>query len=362
MTTSMIEYDTKRCEEIDLLIDSMNIKEVINMVICKICGKKYTSLTLHLIRTHKTTTEQYLKDFPGAELVDKEFSKKVGQSIKASWDDDRKKSQAERMSTLMNEVILKDPEHLERRREISRKTMTKNWDSQEFADKVSNSASDNLKNLWKDEDYRNRHIEIARENMIALNERMNEDPDFCSRRSKRSSAFFSRMNEENWKDEEYRKIVSERSSQVMKDTLARLWQDEEYRNKMSIHNSINLKEQGKGVFTRPHRIVSDYLNSIGICHVNEEIVEGIRVDIYIPESSLVIEVNGEFWHGYHDMDEEDMSEYQRGGYLRDLRRIKAFGDKVLFLWENKDIYEGDYKSKIKAYLDKYNVSYNESNS
>ena len=170
------------------------------MIECKICGKHYTSLTLHLIRTHKMTTDQYLEDFPGAALVDKEFSRKVGQSIKASWDEYRKKSQAERMSTLMNEVILKDPEHLEKRREISRKTMNKNWDSQEFADKVSDSASKNLKNLWQNEDYRNRHIEIARENMIALNERMNEDPDFCSRRSKRSSEFFSRMNEENWKD------------------------------------------------------------------------------------------------------------------------------------------------------------------
>lgn len=327
------------------------------MIICKLCGREYNSLTLHLIKSHNISPSEYRERFPGSEIVDKEFSKSVGKSISKSWTEERKSEQSRVMSTLMNEVILKDPDHLNRRREISKKNMQKNWESEEFSERVKSAASDTMIKLWQDEDYRARHSELSRGLMVDLNKRMNNDPEFCARRSSRSSELFTRMNLENWKDDEYKEIVKARSSRVLKETLERLWQDEDYRYKMSIHNSINLKNQGKGVLSTPHRIVSDYLNSIGVNHLNEEIVSGVRVDIYIPDSSLVIEVNGEYWHGYHELSEEEMTENQREGYLRDLRRMRLFNDKLLFLWERRDIYEGDYKSKIKAYLEKYHVSY-----
>jgi hypothetical protein len=44
-------------------------REYLDHVVCKICGKKFSILTGHLMGTHSITPEEYRKEYPGAELM-----------------------------------------------------------------------------------------------------------------------------------------------------------------------------------------------------------------------------------------------------------------------------------------------------
>lgn len=77
----------------------------------------------------------------------------------------------------------------------------------------------------------------------------------------------------------------------------------------------------------------------------------IYVDIYLPESEQVIEVNGEYWHGKHDISPSDMIDIQIEGYRRDMIRKKIFGDSLLFLWES-EIENNTYEDKLLEFLSK----------
>ncbi len=51
---------------------------------CKMpgCGKSYSTLGTHIIRSHNLSTAEYLRRFPGAKLSSDEFRKKVSDSAK----------------------------------------------------------------------------------------------------------------------------------------------------------------------------------------------------------------------------------------------------------------------------------------
>lgn len=78
-------------------------------------------------------------------------------------------------------------------------------------------------------------------------------------------------------------------------------------NKTKLEHYGTLRPQGSasGRLSKPHKMVSDYLTSLGIQHLNEyngihykkgEILKNPIPDIFIPEFNLIIEINGDFWH------------------------------------------------------------------
>lgn len=78
-------------------------------------------------------------------------------------------------------------------------------------------------------------------------------------------------------------------------------------NKTKLEHYGTLRPQGSsnGRLSKPHKIVSDYLTSLGIQHLNEYngihykkdgILKNPIPDIFIPEFNLIIEINGDFWH------------------------------------------------------------------
>ena len=280
-------------------------------VTCSMCGKKYDKLMQHVKVKHHMTKEEYIAAYPDSSSVSEEYSRRRSDILKSQWE------------------------------------------TEEFQQSVKSAASIQLKKLWEDPEYRERHVEMSRETMRKVSEESWNSPEFRQRARVRSSATMRKVNEIQWSNKDYRSTMSKRASIRLSSTLKELWKDPSYRKKMSIHSSKVLASQGRGVLSGPHKLVSEYLDTIGIDHQNEVFVRDLRVDIYIPSLDLVIEVNGEYFHGYHDSPLDSMTPLQLGGYLRDKRRLDAFGDRVLFLWDNKDIYTGDYVSIIGEYLERY---------
>jgi hypothetical protein len=295
------------------------------------------------------TKEEYRRTYPGALLVSEEYSSVRTAIVKRQWEDPEFKeavrqgaldlAETRRKITASGGIWL-TPEGLEKKRECGRKLIERNERDPHFISRRSTSKSCS-------EVTRLDRVKL----MTQLNERQWKDPDFVSRAQKRSSLTMTSINERNWKDPSYREMVKSRSSLTLTRVLKKLWLDSSYRDKMSIHNSKILASQGRGVSSGPHKIVSEYLTSIGVSHENEVFVDGVRVDIYLPTRDLVIEVNGEYFHGDPSRESlQDMTDLQRAGYYRDQKRERLFGKRVLFLWEYRDIYTDQYQGLINSFI------------
>ena len=55
----------------------------IRKIKCKICKKSFFVLATHLIRRHKLTTDEYLKQFPDAKLLSEDYREKVSNTAKS---------------------------------------------------------------------------------------------------------------------------------------------------------------------------------------------------------------------------------------------------------------------------------------
>lgn len=58
------------------------------LLACKICGKKFSTLATHIIRTHKITTDNYLKRFPESPLTTKQYRHKISLTTKSRFLED----------------------------------------------------------------------------------------------------------------------------------------------------------------------------------------------------------------------------------------------------------------------------------
>lgn len=48
--------------------------------------------------------------------------------------------------------------------------------------------------------------------------------------------------------------------------------------------------------TTPHTIISEYLNSINVNHINEYIISPFAADIKLNDYNILIEIMGSYWH------------------------------------------------------------------
>lgn len=104
---------------------------------------------------------------------------------------------------------------------------------------------------------------------------------------------------------------------------------------------------------KPESIVSDYLQQIHCGFEFSVVLNKYQYDFGLKEYKILIEVDGDYWHGHPDMYNEDGSDgkrklnnIQRGKIKRDAEKIKWAidnGFKLYRVWE-MDIYNGNYKN------------------
>lgn len=180
------------------------------------------------------------------------------------------------------------------------------WDDPEYRKMMAKVTGDVMRENWKKPGYKEKVAESTRESRVETLTNLWSNPETRSTHSERVSA----KNREQWRDPEYR----EKMMNVLTE------------------NGINSKNFR---LTRPHIIVSEILTSLGVGHINEHRIGRFRVDIYVPNVSKVIEVNGMAFHGMHDAPVETMSPMQSVGYQRDMNKLEYFGKDILFLWEDE---------------------------
>lgn len=260
---------------------------------CNVCGRDFKFLSPHL-RVHEMTVREYLSLYPGSSLVSDEAKSQISTSVSEYFEEPANR---ESRATKQKEM----------------------WEDDDYRTKMSKAQYEAQKALWKDPDFRaqksakllagsNTPECIARKTQTIVS--LNRDPVFRSERSK---------------------------------SMKELWKDPVYRKKV-------LAGQSKlGYVSSIHKIVSDYLTKLDILHVNEKVFHerdySVRVDIYIPSSDKIIEVNGTYWHGRPG---ESMTPQQLEGFKRDEIKRELFGDRILFVWE-EDIYSGKFKELIENF-------------
>lgn len=129
------------------------------------------------------------------------------------------------------------------------------------------------------------------------------------------------------------------SKECYREWYAKEWsQQEEWRTK-SREKTIKMIKNGqfKKLNTMPHKIISNLLDEMGINHANEYDCKYFVTDIYLPESNLMIEINGDYWHC-------NPLKYSNIKYKAQYDRIVAdkakktyiknnYGINILYLWE-----------------------------
>ena len=95
----------------------------------------------------------------------------------------------------------------------------------------------------------------------------------------------------------------------------------------------------KSSLTAPHLKISALLDNLGINHVNERKINKYRLDIYIEERNLAIEIMGRYWHGdIRKYSEEKINASQYKTIEKDKVRkdtlYKDCGIIILYLWED----------------------------
>ena len=120
-------------------------------------------------------------------------------------------------------------------------------------------------------------------------------------------------------------------------------QSTEWKNKMRAVAIKSLEKGSLNTATKPQLIINELLDSLGIKYINEKGFVYYAVDNYLPDSNLIIEIMGNYWHASPLKKEKDkLNSTQRESVRRDKAKhtyIKNYHNiEILYLWE-KDIYD-----------------------
>ena len=105
-------------------------------------------------------------------------------------------------------------------------------------------------------------------------------------------------------------------------------------------NRIKAMAESRGRITGIEKILSAILDDIGIEHIpQKEMYKKFVVDEFLPNSNVVIEAYGKFWHGDPRFyDEDHLNPLQKKNLVRDDSKcayLNKCGHRVLILWENE---------------------------
>lgn len=179
-------------------------------VICPICNKEYSSLMIHVKRSHKLSQEELLQKYPGTKLISEELSAKKSEIM------------SKRNSENWN-----NPEYREKHLELNRQNGLKTGNSEENKKRMSNLAenisseqrskmvSNRNKTCWNNEEYRNKmHNVCSKANAVMREKNFEKLREVSSQTMKN-----------NWNSKEFRLKMKEVSSKTMSNTMNKLWNE-----------------------------------------------------------------------------------------------------------------------------------------
>ena len=121
------------------------------------------------------------------------------------------------------------------------------------------------------------------------------------------------------------------------------WQrkDEAYKNRMADVMNTN-KMDGKMIagstMTKPHRIVTEELEKLGIKYECEYPINKYLIDVYLTDYNIMIEVMGDYWHSNPELKYDISGKVQKERTNRDTRKhdyVKEnYNIELLYIWEN----------------------------
>lgn len=182
-----------------------------------------------------------------------------------------------------------------------------------------------------------------------------KDQKFCSREcvNKHQETLIGELspkyNHTDIKCEICGKIISVKQSKVGKQRFCsneckEIWYNEYRKTPEKVKEQavavIKLLTEGKikKSMTKPHTIINEMLEQLNIPHINEHNITYYSVDIYLPDSNLMIEIMGDYWHSnpttkYGSAKNEQQrkrigKDKAKHSYIRN-----QYGIEVLYLWE-----------------------------
>lgn len=225
------------------------------MLKCPICGELRNHLTKHVNMAHKMTKEEFLKRYPGTQMISSETSQKISEALVHNW--------------------ATDPEY--------RKNCSKYWNSSEHAQR----HSEWMKRSYQDPKFREKMIR-AQESGVTEAELL------------RRSSLMKQISNKLWSDPEYRKLKSEQAKAQ--------WSNPEWVSKLrssQFSSNIFNKSDGSSISMRSswEVTVASELDKLGIEFDYETLqirydyeewgyVDKIYIpDFYLPLYNLILEVH-----------------------------------------------------------------------
>lgn len=130
------------------------------------------------------------------------------------------------------------------------------------------------------------------------------------------------------------------SKECRQNWYANIWsQRQEWRDK-STERAIDLIASGKiaRTYTEPHRKIVDLLEKMNVKYICEYPTKYYSIDVYLPESKLMIEVMGDFWHANPNKYVEAKYKNQKESIRRDAAKhtyvCNTYNVEILYLWES----------------------------
>lgn len=89
--------------------------------------------------------------------------------------------------------------------------------------------------------------------------------------------------------------------------------------------------------TAPERGLGKILDEIGVEYRPQEIIHGKIFDFFLPSVNLIIEADGDYWHGF-GKEKSELNEIQRRSVRNDSEKdviAKGLGYEIARFWENE---------------------------
>ena len=276
--------------------------ELIDLVVCKICGNEIGAINSTHLSKHEMTTKDYREMFPDSPMKPKSFKEAQRQRRLKNWKNPKYR---EIMLTILqspdsqkkSKKAIRTPEYRERKGRIMRRVFEEH---PEVAEKISRS----LKTFAETPEGKYHFGEIARLNV-----------ELGRNRGKRSGGYTTWQN-----------MTEKERLEKMK----KMWEAIGQRPTRPELEMINIIE----LFSLPLKYVGDFSFYIGT--KNPDFIDTLGLN-------KVVEVFGDYWH----------SEGRQEGEKERIKQLAKYGWECLVIWEHelKQLSNEEIVEEIRGYLE-----------
>jgi very-short-patch-repair endonuclease len=335
-----------------------------NKITCKICGhESEKSIQAHINRFHGISRDEYVKRYPGASILSESFFKEISEknrelATRPGWSD--KVSQV--MKKLWQDPVYRK-EHSEavkkgqntlEAKENHRKGFYKEFNNRTEHDKEIRSRA--IINSWKDPEKRLNRVEALRKaHKSEQGRKSHSDAAIKYLSIPGNQEKRNKILKETWAKPENRKRLEEiiqiglkaASSPEGQANLRKASQRPELRKIRSINAKKNLQRllKNRVKYTKLNEFLRLKMSEEGLDPEKEYPIGPYYVDFCFPETKLVIEADGDWWHANPEfMRERNITELhliQKKMVRLDKAKntyLKNHGWRFLRFWE-RDIYK-----------------------